>query len=509
MSKSLKRAVAYARFSSSNQREESLDAQNRAINDFAAREGYTIVQYYADSARSATTDNRPEFQKMIHEAPMLNVEAVIVHKLDRFSRDRYDSAVYKHSLKKVGIKVISVLENFNDSPESVILESLLEGMAEYYSRNLARETMKGLKENAYNGRHNGGKPPLGYDVNPVTHQYIINENEAVIVRSIFDMYLAGKSYEEIVDYMNTHNCRTKSGNPYSRSSIRDILHNEKYTGVYIFNLRASKSADGKYNSRKHKSGEDIVRIEGMVPSIIDRETFDKVQAIFEKRKHTSGAFSAKRSYLLSSKIICGECGSRYIGNYQKATDRFPEYISYRCSRKNKSIHCENKAVRCSDIESRILKLLADKIFEESLFDDIATHYTEYATGRNEELVKLKALCENSISGLNAKIGNIVNIMANTGSAALAEQLATLENDRERCRSELTEVNMKLAENGVIDKDELREAFEQAKKMLIEGSLENRRLIIDSYVDSIVIYKDRIDVNINIDKDFSITESIDT
>lgn len=509
MAKSLKRAVAYARFSSSNQREESIDAQNRAINSFAEREGYTIVQYYADSARSATTDNRPEFQKMIQEAPLLNVEAVIVHKLDRFSRDRYDSAVYKHNLKKQGIKVVSVLENFDDSPESVILESLLEGIAEYYSRNLSRETMKGLMENAYNCRHNGGKPPLGYDVDPVTHQYIINENEAVIVRSIFDMYLAGKSYAEIVEYMNTHDCRTKSGNPYSRSSIRDILHNEKYTGVYIFNLRASKGADGKYNSRKHKSEDDIIRIEGKIPCIVDKETFVKVKSIFEKRKHTSGAFSTKHIYLLSSKMICGECGSRYIGNYQKASERFPEYISYRCSRKNKSIHCSNKAIRCSDIENRIMKLLVDRIFEESLFEDIAAHYTDFAVSRNADLLRLKALCESSINSLNAKIGNIVTVMAQTGSAALAEQLAAFEKDREKCRCELTEINMKLAGNGVINKDELREAFEQAKTMLIQGDIENRRLIIDNYVDSIMVYKDRIDVNINIDKDFSITESINT
>lgn len=323
MKPATKRAVAYARFSSSNQREESIDAQKRAINAFAEQHGYTIVQYYTDSAKSATTDNRPEFQKMINEAPLLKVEAVLVHKLDRFSRDRYDSAIYKHNLRKNGIKIVSVLENFDDTPESVILESLLEGMAEYYSRNLARETMKGLKENAYNARHNGGKPPLGFDVDPKTHKYIVNEDEALIVRKIFKMYLEGQSYKEIVDYMNSHNCRTKSGKPYSRSSIRDILHNEKYTGVYIFNLRSSKDTDGKYNSRKHKSDEEIVRIEGEMPCIIDKDTFNRVQAIFDVRKRTSGAFSSKHRYLLSSKMTCGECGSRYVGNYQKPSGRFP------------------------------------------------------------------------------------------------------------------------------------------------------------------------------------------
>lgn len=204
-----KPAVAYARFSSDNQREESIDAQKRKIKEYADRFGYNIIKYYTDSAKSATTDNRPGFQAMIREAPALGAEAVIVHKLDRFSRDRYDSAVYKHELKKNGIRVISVLENIDDSPESVILESLLEGMSEYYSKNLARETMKGLMENAYSCRHNGGKPPLGYDVDPVTHQYIINPDEAEAVRNIYKMYLAGKGYAEIVKYLNAHNYRTK------------------------------------------------------------------------------------------------------------------------------------------------------------------------------------------------------------------------------------------------------------------------------------------------------------
>ena len=171
--------------------------------------------------------------------------------------------------------------------------------------------------------------------------------------------------------------------------------------------------------------------------------------------------------------------------------------------KNKSINCSNKAIRCDDIESRIMTLLVDKIFEESLFDEIAAHYFDYALSRNKDLIRLKALCERSISSLDVKIGNIVSVMAQTGSAALAEQLAAYEKDKEKCTNELTEINLKLAENGVVDIEELHDAFELAKHQLIHGDSENCKLIIDNYIDSIVIYKDRIDVNVNIDRDFRI------
>lgn len=195
-------AAAYARFSSNHQRDESIDAQLRAIRDYAKNKGIRIVAEYVDKAFSARSDQRPDFQRMIKDAKEQRFQAVIVHKLDRFSRDRYDSAFYKHELKKCGVKLYSVVENINDEPESVIMESVLEGMAEYYSKNLGRETMKGLKENAYNGKHTGGLAPLGYRVDPVTKRVEIDPNEAGAVRMIFEMAASGAHYPEIVDKLN-------------------------------------------------------------------------------------------------------------------------------------------------------------------------------------------------------------------------------------------------------------------------------------------------------------------
>ncbi len=166
--KTMIKAVSYLRFSSDNQRDESIDAQRRAVEEYAKRNNYLIIKEYADRAKSARSDDRPEFLQMIKDSKDGNFSVIIVDKLDRFSRNRFDSAHYKQQLKLNSVSVVSVKENIDGSPESVIMEAVLEGFAEYYSLNLARETMKGLKENAYQAKATGGTAPYGFSVNSKT-----------------------------------------------------------------------------------------------------------------------------------------------------------------------------------------------------------------------------------------------------------------------------------------------------------------------------------------------------
>jgi Recombinase./Resolvase, N terminal domain. len=212
--------------------------------------------------------------QMIKDSEMNIFQAVIVHKLDRFARNRYDNAFYKRLLKKNGIRLISVLEPLDDSPESIILESVLEGMAEYYSRNLAREVMKGLKENAFQAKFNGGIAPLGYDIKD--GYYVINEKEAEAVKLIFKMYNDGYSYGCIIDELNLRGYKTKKGNAFSKNSLHDILRNERYIGKYIFN----KGTKNNHNICK----EDVIIIDDAIPAIIDKNLFEEVQKKMEKAK---------------------------------------------------------------------------------------------------------------------------------------------------------------------------------------------------------------------------------
>ena len=248
-------AVIYARYSSDNQREESIDAQVRACRGYAEQQGYSVIELYADRAKTGTNAKRPEFQRMIQDAKSGKFAVLLVHKFDRFSRDKYDSAFYKRELKKAGVKLKSVCEPLDDSPESIILEGMAEIVAQYHSANLSREVMKGMLENAHNCKHTGGKPPLGYDVDPATKKYVVNQREAEAVKLIFDRYIAGAGYDTIMRELNAAGYKSKLGKPFGKNSIHDILINEKYSGVYVFNRAASKDFSGKRNNRKAKSTE--------------------------------------------------------------------------------------------------------------------------------------------------------------------------------------------------------------------------------------------------------------
>ena len=200
------RAVIYARYSCDNQREESIEGQLRECKEFAERKGYTLVGSYIDRAVSAKTDNRPEFQRMVKESAGSIFDVVIVWKLDRFARNRYDSAHYKAALRKNGVKVVSATEVISEGAEGIILESVLEGYAEYYSAELSEKVIRGMTENALKCKYNGGSIPVGYKIDK-DHHYTVDELVAPFVKEAFLMYAGGKKIKDIVEYLDeTHAC---------------------------------------------------------------------------------------------------------------------------------------------------------------------------------------------------------------------------------------------------------------------------------------------------------------
>ena len=191
-------AVIYARYSSDSQREESIEGQLRECHEYAEKKGITIVQEYIDRALSASkdTEKRLDFQRMIRDSAKRQFEIVLVWKLDRFARDRYDSAHYKNILKKNGVKVLSATEPISEGPEGIILEAMLEGMAEYYSAELSQKIHRGQKENALKCVNNGGAIPLGYKLGN-DQKLEIDPVAAPIVQEIFRRYAEGETIREI------------------------------------------------------------------------------------------------------------------------------------------------------------------------------------------------------------------------------------------------------------------------------------------------------------------------
>lgn len=192
------KAVIYARYSSDSQREESIEGQLRECTAYCQKNEITIVRTYIDRALSAKTDNRPDFQRIIKDSAKGLFDVVLVWKLDRFARNRYDSARYKAQLKKYGVKVLSATENISEGPEGIILESLLEGMAKYYSAELAEKVIRGHTENALKCKYNGGTPTFGYIIDS-EHHYQIDPRTAPMVLEMFTRYDNGATMKEIRD----------------------------------------------------------------------------------------------------------------------------------------------------------------------------------------------------------------------------------------------------------------------------------------------------------------------
>jgi site-specific DNA recombinase len=503
----MKRAIAYAMFSSDLQREESIDAQLRAIRKYCDENDFVLLATYADKGISGTSDNRPEFQKMIATATKGDVDAVIVHKLDRFARNRYDSAFYKNILKKNNVKLISVLENLQDSPESVILESVIEGMNEYYSLNLSREVRKGLQENALECKVTGGPPALGYSVDRATQKYVINEYEAEAVRMIFRMYLDGYSYTEIIDALNAKGYRTRRGVPFAKNSLYAILRNERYTGVYIYVKDSTKNSRGKYVRHGEYEPEAVIRIPGGIPAIISEDDFHRVQAKMKERQHKAAKFSAKQEYLLSGKIYCGECGSPYAGNSRRPRPGHPMYVSYKCTRRNqRDKHCKNPEINRDKLERLVLERLSEVLFNPDVIPRLVEQYNEYIAEKTGSAKERTLALQTELRDIERKITNTVNLMIETGSAAFKDKLNELEQSKEKLLFELTEAEEALKQEN-FSEEQISKLFHIAEQQLKNGTLANRRLVIDQYISKVLIYPDKIEVYMNLMSDYTVKETI--
>ena len=340
--------IIYARYSSDNQREESIDGQIRECKEFAEKNDIRIIDTYIDRALSAKTDNRPSFQQMIKDSSKGLFDVIIVWKLDRFARNRYDSAHYKNILKKNGVKVISATEAISSGAEGILLESMLEGYAEYYSAELAEKINRGLTENALKCKYNGGSVAFGYMIDDDQH-FKINPTLAPVVLNIFNDYISGKTQKEIRDKLNNKGLKNANGREFTINNISKILTNRRYVGNYIY--------------------KDVV-IENGIPAIVPNDVFDKVQEMIATNKRAPSRHKAVDDYLLTTKLYCGKCKSFMVGESENARGR--RYSYYKCVSTKLNKTCDKKAVKKDWIEDIVIYQVMKFIDDDLLAVCIAT-----------------------------------------------------------------------------------------------------------------------------------------
>ena len=492
------KAVAYARFSTDMQREESAEAQLRAIQQFADDNGIVIVDEYVDRAKSGTSADRVEFQRLLKDSSKRGFQLVLVHKLDRFARNKHDSITSKFHLKRSGVSVISVTQLYDsESPEGMLMETLLEGMAEYYSKNLSKEVMKGLLENAYKGLHTGGRPPLGYDLDRETKKLIVNEYEAELVKLIFKRFLEGFGYGEIIDELNLKGYKAKTGNGFTKNSLNSILKNEKYTGAYIFNRSASKDIDGKRNGAKHKDESEIVRVENAMPVIISKEDFQLVAEKLSKRKHAQKSSRAVETYLLRTKIVCGVCGGAYIGGRRKRSTKGGIWVFYDCNKRfrSRAANCNNKEISRTFIEGMVLEKLSDYVFNDKYIPKITQEYNGFLKNRNSTYQTQLHAYQTRLKELEQGIDVLVGLLMKTQSQALLDRLHEHERDKILVEANIDKLKRDNKQLGITE-SQIKEVFAKIREMLKSGNLRTIKQIIDTYVSKVVVYPENVIIHFN-------------
>lgn len=323
-------AVIYARFSSHNQTEQSIEGQLKVCYEFAQKNGYTVVGEYIDRALSGTTDARPDFLRMIADSDKKGFQYVLVYQLDRFARNRYDSATYKAKLKKNGVRVLSARENITDDASGILVEGLLESMAEYYSAELSQKIRRGMDINAEKCLSNGSNPGLGYRVD-AERRFYIEPEEAAIVQTVFERHASGQTVTEICAALNAQGVKTSRGAAFNKNSLRTMLRNKRYIGVYTYRDK---------------------EIPGGMPRIIEDDLFYKVQEILQKNKKAPAHAKAKQEYLLTTKLFCGKCRDMMTG-IKGTSHTGTDYFYYKCNNAKKKL-CDKKAVQKDYIENLVI-----------------------------------------------------------------------------------------------------------------------------------------------------------
>lgn len=399
--------VIYARYSSQVQREESIEGQLRECRAFAERNGWTVVGEYIDRALSGKTDKRDDFQRMIKDSEKGHFRGALMYTLDRFARNRYDSAMYKARLKKNGVRVFYAKQSIPDGPEGIILESVLEGYAEYYSENLSRNVRRGMMENALQGKSNGGKV-LGLVTNS-EKRYEIESAGAKAVQEIFNLYDSGTSEAQVVQYCNDKGYRTARGKPFTKNSLRSILRDKKYIGIYEYG--------------------DVV-IEDAIPKIIDPEQFWRVDARLKRNYHSRARAKAKEDYLLTTKVFCGHCGAPMIG--ESGTSRHgTTYHYYKCGcRKRDASTCHKKTEKKDWLEAFVVKHIVEKALTDENIEEISTKAAALYEKECADTRLLMSL-EQSLGDTTARLKNILDLMEQgIATASTKDRLLELEEQKQ-------------------------------------------------------------------------------
>ncbi|MBQ2717960.1 MAG: recombinase family protein [Clostridia bacterium] len=460
MEKQFKTAVIYARYSSDNQTEQSIEGQLRICEQYAQFNNILILDTYIDRAMTGTNDNRPDFQRMLDDSKTKNWDYVLVYKFDRFSRDKYQSVLHKKTLKDNGVKLISAMENIPDSPEGIILESLLEAMSQYYSMELSQKVKRGMNESRLKGHFTGGFLLYGYKVE--NKKVIIDEEQAEVVRYIYNQYSIGVFVKDILAELTSKGIYNR-GKPFARSTIYNILKNEKYAGIYRHNEEVF------YN---------------IYPQIVPDEIYNAVRAKITSNKY--GKRSTEIVYLLKNKLKCGYCGSSITAESGTSHTGIKKRY-YKCMGRKLNNGCQKSMQRKEFLEEFVINAILSYLTDKTEFDGMVKSLLKCQDNLVKENIALnmlereKSQCETALANIMKAIEQgVINSTTNKRMKELEDKLQEIE---QKTLLEKSKVSTKITEK------EIREYYVQALKL-------EAKVLINYLVKEIRLYNDKVEILFN-------------
>ena len=459
-------AVIYARYSSDNQREESIEGQIRECTAYAEKNGITVVKHYIDRALSAKTDNRPDFQQMIKDSEKRLFDIVLVWKLDRFARNRYDSAHYEYQLERNHVKLVSATEPISDSPAGIMVKSMLTGMAEYYSAELSEKVVRGMTENVLKGKYNGGTIPIGFKVDEEKF-FQIDPLKAPFVVEAFQRYNEGATMKELMNWLNDSGVTTNRNQKFTYNSVQTLLTNKRYIGENHF--------------------KDIVMPDS-IPAIVDKDLFEEVQLKIKKNSRAPARHKAEDDYLLTTKLFCGMCGAMMFGECGTGRNKVVHHY-YKCATAKRFKTCKKKTVRKEWLEDLVVAETMKLIQDDAVIDAIVAEVMELQEQENTTL----PLLEKQMREVENGIENMLNaIQAGVLTNSTKSRLEKLE-------AQQKELEIRIAEEKIarprLSENQVRFWLTRFRK-LDPNVKSHRETLINTFVNAVYLYDEKVLITFN-------------
>ena len=459
-------AVIYARYSSDNQREESIEGQIRECTAYAEKNGITVVKHYIDRALSAKTDNRPDFQQMIKDSEKRLFDIVLVWKLDRFARNRYDSAHYEYQLERNHVKLVSATEPISDSPAGIMVKSMLTGMAEYYSAELSEKVVRGMTENVLKGKYNGGTIPIGFKVDEEKF-FQVDPLKAPFVVEAFQRYNDGATMKELMNWLNDSGVTTNRNQKFTYNSVQKLLTNKRYIGENHF--------------------KDIVMPDS-IPAIVDKDLFEEVQQKIKKNSRAPARHKAEDDYLLTTKLFCGMCGAMMFGECGTGRNKVVHHY-YKCATAKRFKTCKKKTVRKEWLEDLVIAETMKLIQDDAVIDAIVAEVMELQDQENTTL----PLLEKQMREVENGIENMLNaIQAGVLTNSTKSRLEKLE-------AQQKELEVRIAEEKIarprLSENQVRFWLTRFRK-LDPNVKSHRETLINTFVNAVYLYDEKVLIAFN-------------